>query len=30
VELFTIAFRPEPLALTLSWDDVRVVVPIAR
>lgn len=30
VERFTIGFRPGPLALTLSWDDVLVAVPIAR
>ena len=28
-ELFSIAFQPEPLALTLTWDQVRVAVPMA-
>ena len=30
VELFTIAVQEAPLALTLSWDDVRVTVPMAH
>ena len=29
-ELFTIAFQPEPLALTMNWDQVRVSVPLAQ
>ncbi len=30
VELFTIAVQEAPLELTLSWDDVRVTVPMAH
>lgn len=30
VEQFTIAVQEAPLALTLSWDDVRVTVPMAH
>lgn len=29
-ELFTIAFQPTPLALTLTWDQTRVTVPMAQ
>ena len=29
-ELFTITFQPEPLALNLNWDQVRVSVPMAQ
>lgn len=29
-ELFTIAFQPAPLAMTLTWDHVRVTVPLAQ
>lgn len=30
VEMFTIAFQNVPMAMTLSWDDVRITVPIAQ
>jgi len=29
-ELFTIAFQPSPLAMTLTWDQTRVTVPLAQ
>jgi hypothetical protein len=29
-ELFTIDFQPNPLAMTLAWDQVRVSVPLAQ
>jgi len=29
-ELFTIDFRPAPLAMTLTWDQTRVAVPLAQ
>ncbi|MBL8001028.1 MAG: DUF2911 domain-containing protein [Flavobacteriales bacterium] len=30
VEMFTIALQGEPLAMTLTWDNVRITVPIAQ